>query len=99
MWLDTRAALAEIEGSAPAEPAPSVADVAKVAAPLPEMTKEQLACDAFEERAAIREFSAGQSRPEAERAAWQEARRAAGITALDEWRARADDVTDPENWR
>ena len=99
MWFDTRAALAEIAGSPPAEHAPRVADVAKVAAPLPEMMKAELARDAFEERAAIREFDGGQSRAEAERAAWPEARRAAGVTALDEWRARADDVHDPENWK
>lgn len=65
----------------------------------PEMTPDELARDAFEERAAIREFDGGQHRTEAERDAWPEARRAAGVTALDEWRARADDVTDPENWR
>ena len=99
MWFDTRAALAEIAGSPPTEHAPSVADVVKVAAPLPEMTKQELARDAFEERAAIREYDGGQSRPEAERAAWQEARRAAGVTALDEWRVRADDVHDPDNWK
>ena len=63
------------------------------------MTPEALALDLYEERAAIREYCGGQSRPEAERAAWQEARRAAGITALDEWCARADDVTDPDNWQ
>ncbi len=60
--------------------------------------REALARDLYEERAAIREFDGGQDRAEAERAAWIEARRAAGITALDDWRARADDVTDPDNW-
>ena len=52
----------------------------------PEMTPEALARDLYEERAAIREFDGGQDRAEAEAAAWQEAMRAAGITALDEWR-------------
>ncbi len=98
MWFDTRAALAEIAGSPPAEPAPRVAEVAKVAAPLPEMTPEELARDIFEERAAIREFDGLQDRPEAEAAAWPEARRAAGITALDDWRRKADDPFDPDNW-
>lgn len=52
----------------------------------PDMTSEELARDLYEERAAIREFDGGQSRPEAEAAAWQEVRRAAGVTALDDWR-------------
>ncbi len=67
--------------------------------PAPEMTPAELARDLYEERAAIREFDGGQDRAEAEREAWIEARRAAGITALDEWRRRADDVTNPENWQ
>ena len=50
------------------------------------MTPEALTRDLFEERAAIREYDGGQDRAEAEAAAWQEAMRAAGITALDEWR-------------
>ena len=49
----------------------------------PEMTSEELALDLYEERAAIREYEGGQDRAEAEAAAWQEAMRAAGITALD----------------
>lgn len=65
----------------------------------PEITPDDLARDLYEERAAIREFDGGQDRAEAERAAWIEARRAAGITALDDWRARADDVTNPDNWQ
>lgn len=65
----------------------------------PEITPDELARDIFEERAAIREFCGGQDRETAERAAWIEARRAAGITALDDWRTRADDVTDPDAWR
>ena len=52
----------------------------------PEMTPEELARDLYEERAAIREYDGGQDRAEAEATAWQEAMRAAGITALDEWR-------------
>lgn len=99
MWFDTRAALAEIAGSPPTEHAPRVAVVAKVAAPLPEMTPEALALDLYEERAAIREFDGGQSRPEAERAAWTEARRAAGETILEQWRREADDTTNPDNWK
>ena len=99
MWFDTRAALAEIAGSPPTEHATDVAVVADVAAPLPEMTKAELARDAFEERAAIREYCGGQDRAEAEAAAWREARHAAGVTALDEWRARADDTTNPDNWK
>jgi len=45
----------------------------------PEMTPYELACEIFEERAAIREFCGGQERAEAERAAWIEAQRAVGI--------------------
>lgn len=67
--------------------------------PLPDMTPEELARDIYEERAAIREHDGGQSRPEAEAAAWQEARRAAGITWLDEWRREADDIHNPDAWR
>lgn len=63
------------------------------------MQPEELAYDLYEERAAIREFCGGQSRPEAERAAWIEARRAAGITVLDDWRARADNLRNPDAWR
>jgi hypothetical protein len=47
--------------------------------PQPEISPEELAWDIFEERAAIREYDGGQSRAEAERAAWIEAKRAAGI--------------------
>ena len=109
MWFDTRAKLAEIEGRAPATPAttatnraeapPRVADVADVATPRHEMTPDELARDIFEERAAIREFCGGQDRAEAEAAAWIEARRAAGITALDDWRREADDPHNPDNWK
>jgi hypothetical protein len=67
--------------------------------PVPEMTPDELARDIFEERAAIREFDGGQTRAEAERAAWPEARRAAGITALDDWRREADDLHNPDNWK
>lgn len=56
----------------------------------PEITPEELARDLFEERAAIREFDGGQDRAMAEREAWAEARRAAGITALDDWRGNLD---------
>lgn len=66
--------------------------------PVPD-EREELARDIFEERAAIREYCGEQDRAEAEHAAWIEARRAAGVTALDDWRARADDVTNPEAWR
>jgi hypothetical protein len=65
----------------------------------PEMPPAELARDLYEERAAIREFDGGQDRAEAEAAAWQEARRAAGITALDEWRRKADDPNNPDNWK
>lgn len=47
------------------------------------MTPDDLALDIYEERAAIREFDGGQDRAEAERAAWIEARRAAGVTDPD----------------
>jgi len=78
------------------------------------MTPDECARDTFEERAAIREHDGGQDRETAERAAWPEARHAAGITALDDWRreaddrkviwlnewkAAADDVTNPDAWR
>ncbi len=65
----------------------------------PEMTPDELARDIFEERAAIRKHDAGQDRETAERAAWHEARRAAGITALDDWRRQADDPHSPDTWR
>ena len=65
----------------------------------PEMTPEELAHDIYEERAAIREFCGGQERDEAERVAWQEARQAAGLTWLDDWRREADDPHNPDNWR
>ena len=48
------------------------------------MTPEALARDLYEERAAIRQFDGGQDRDTAERAAWSEARHAAGITALED---------------
>ena len=96
MWFDTRAKLAEIAGHPPATfattatQAPAVRPVSQMSrvsqAPVPEMTPEELARDLYEERAAIREYDGGQDRAEAEAAAWQEAMRAAGITALDEWR-------------
>ncbi|WP_297543705.1 hypothetical protein [Roseovarius sp.] len=60
---------------------------------------EALARDVFEERAAIREHDGGQERETAERAAWPEARHAAGITALDDWRREADDARNPDAWR
>lgn len=63
------------------------------------MTPEELARDLYEERAAIRQFDGGQDREAAERAAWSEARRAAGITALDDWRREADDPHNPDNWK
>jgi hypothetical protein len=63
------------------------------------MTPEALALDLYEERAAIREFCGGQDRHEAEAAALIEARRAAGIADLDDWRARADDIHDPDSWQ
>ena len=65
----------------------------------PEMTPEELARDIYEERAAMREHDGGQDRAEAERAAWQEARQAAGLTWLDEWRREADDPHNPDNWK
>lgn len=63
------------------------------------MPPDELARDVFEERAAIRHFDGGQDRKTAERAAWPEARRAARITALDDWRREADDPLNPDNWR
>ncbi|MET4127170.1 hypothetical protein [Roseovarius sp. MBR-6] len=99
MWFNTRAALAEISGKPLAPRAPDVAKVAIVAAPFPEMSKEELARDIFEERCAIREFDGGQDRAEAERDAWPEAQRAAGITLLDQWRREADDPHNPDNWK
>jgi len=45
-----------------------------------EITPDELARDLYEERAAIRQFDGGQDQETAERAAWIEARRAAGIT-------------------
>ncbi|MDP3960541.1 MAG: hypothetical protein Q8Q26_10890 [Pseudorhodobacter sp.] len=60
--------------------------IAKTRRPL---DPEAAALDAYEERAAIREFDGGQDRATAERAAWAVARRAAGITRLDEWRPHA----------
>ncbi len=65
----------------------------------PEMTPEELVRDIYEEPAAIREFDGGQDRDEAEAAAIKEARRAAGITAMYDWRREADDATDPDNWK
>jgi hypothetical protein len=65
--------------------------------PAPEISPEELARDLYEERAAIREFCGGQDRAEAERAAWFEAQRAAGITALDDWRREAEDPHNPDN--
>lgn len=65
----------------------------------PDMLPEELARDLYEERAAIREFDGGQERAEAEATAWQETRRAAGISFLDDWRTKADDPTNPDNWK
>lgn len=65
----------------PAEPG-SVGGVGKVGTvrgSYPDMTPEELARDLFEERAAIRQFEGGMDRAEAERAAWVEACRAAGL--------------------
>ena len=96
MWFDTRAKLAEIAGHAPATSATTatqtpaarlVSQMSQVSQdPTPEITPEELARDLYEERAAIREYEGGQDRAKAEAAAWQEAIRAAGITALDQWR-------------
>ena len=71
---------------AAAENVGTVGKVGTVRVSDPEMTPDELARDIFEERAAIREHDGGQDRAEAEAVAWQEAMRAAGITALDEWR-------------
>lgn len=76
-------------------PSARLAEIAEIAAPRPAksepvMTPEELARELYEERAAIREYDGGQDRAEAEAAAWQEAMRAAGITALDEWKQGSD---------
>ena len=81
-----------------AEKVGTVGKVGTVRASDPEMTPDELARDVFEERAAIRQFDGGQDRETAERAAWSEARRAAGITALDDWRREVDDLHNPDNW-
>lgn len=109
MWFDPHAKLAEIARHPPATSATTatqtpearpVSQMSQVSqAPNPEITPEELARDLYEERAAIREFCGGQDRAEAERAAWPEARRAAGITALDDWRREADDPHNPDAWR
>lgn len=65
----------------------------------PEMKPAELARDAFEERAAIRQFDGRQDRATAEREALEEARRPASITWLDEWRANTNDPYHPEAWR
>jgi hypothetical protein len=67
-----------------AEKVGTVGKVGMVRASDPEITPDELAHDIFEERAAIREYDGEQDRAEAEAAAWIEARRAAGITALDD---------------
>ena len=85
--------------SARAEKVGTVGKVGTVRASDPELPPVELARDIFEERAAIRQFDGGQNRAEAERAAWPEARRAAGITALGDWRREADDLRDPDNWK
>ena len=82
-----------------AEKVGTVGKVGTVRASDPEMTPDELARDVFEERAAIRQFDGGQDRETAERAAWPEARRAAGITTLDDWRREADDLLNPDNWK
>jgi hypothetical protein len=64
----------------------------------PEITPDELARDLYEERAATRQFDGGQDRETAERTAWPEARRAAGITALDDWWREADDPHNPDAW-
>ena len=109
MWFDPHAKLAEIARHPPATSATTatqtppprpVSQMSQVSQrPQPEITPEELARDIFEERAAIRQYDGGQDRAEAEAQAWIEARRAAGITALDDWRARADDVNNPDNWQ
>ncbi len=82
-----------------AEKAGSVGKVGTVRASDPEMTPDELARDLHEERATIRQFDGGQDRAEAERAAWPEARHAAGSTGLDDWRREADDPHNPDNWK
>jgi len=64
----------------------------------PEITPDDPARDLHEEKAANRQLGGGQDRADAKRAAWPEARRAAGITALDDWRREADDPHNPDNW-
>lgn len=100
MWFDTRAKLAEFAGHASATSAttatqtPAARLVSQMSQmsqdPTPEITPEELARELYEERAAIREYDGGQDRAEAEAAALQEAMRAAGITALDEWKQGSD---------
>lgn len=103
MWFDARAALAEIAGQPEKETffPPGAVEIPwdEPTEPAPEMTKAELARDLYEERAAIREYCGGQSRPEAEGAAWPEARRAAGITWLDEWRRELDDPFNCDAWK
>lgn len=112
MWFDPHAKLAEIAGHPPATSATTATTATQTPAahpvsqksqvsqgPQPEMTPDELARDLYEERAAIREHDGGQDRAEAEAAAWPEARRAAGITTLDDWRAAADDPHNPDAWK
>jgi hypothetical protein len=82
-----------------AEKVGTVGKVGTVRASDLEMTPDECARDTFEERAAIPEHDGGQDRKTAERAAWPEARRAAGITAVDDWRREADDPLNPDNWK
>lgn len=82
-----------------AEKVGTVGKVGTVRASDPEITPDELARDIFEERAAIREYCGEQTRAQAEAAAWPESRRAAGITALHDWRAEADDPHNPDNWQ
>ena len=61
------------------------------------LSPEELALDHFEERAAIREFSGGQDRAEAEAAALVEASEASGI-AVERLRILADRERHPDSW-
>ncbi len=81
-----------------AERVGTVGKVGAVRASDPEITPDDPARDIHDDRAAIREHDNGQDRAEAARAAGIEARRAAGITALDDWRREADDPFNPGNW-
>ena len=96
MWFDTRAKFSRIAGHPPATPATTAAR-ARAVRPLSQMSRVsqahafeispcELSRGLYEERAAICEYDGAQDRAEAEAAAWKEAVRTPGITALDEWR-------------